>query len=253
MSFNQNLKKNLTRLESLDIIEKVKKPTDWVNSVILVKKPDTTIWTFLDPVNLNKRNKRPHQLIPSFNDIAGRCAEAEQFSRLVLEMVIGQWFWMWTQNENQKRMDEAFEGINIELIIDDVAGMAGSTKDHDEKLKEVWKGLVRKASIPIKRNATYTQKLFLALVIYCHKEAEKFLLQLLYHRCIYQIKTLKIQIKTEAIQTFYRGIPESRYKLEKILPETLINSKLKPLSDIIESGWPNNARKVPSKILPHWN
>ena len=32
-------------------------------------------------------------------------------------------------------MDEAFEGINIELIIDDVAGMAGSTKDHDEELK----------------------------------------------------------------------------------------------------------------------
>ena len=73
------LKEELDRLENLGIIEKLKKPTDWVNSIVLVKKPDGTIRICLDPVDLNKCIKRPYHPIPSFDDIAVKCARAEQF------------------------------------------------------------------------------------------------------------------------------------------------------------------------------
>jgi hypothetical protein len=34
-----------------------------------------------------------------------------------------------------KQTEEVFEGINIGLIVEKVAGMAGSTKHHDKKLR----------------------------------------------------------------------------------------------------------------------
>jgi hypothetical protein len=64
----------------------------------------------------------------------------------------------------------------------------------------------------------------------------------------------EIQIEGEvAIHAFFRDIPVSRNKLENIREETLRDSELKTLSDIIESGWPNEQRQKPSIILQYWN
>ena len=114
-------------------------------------------------MDLNKCIKRPYHPIPSFDDVAVRCAGAERFFKtdarngywsMVLDeesadlttfsTTFGRYRFkrypfglISAQDEYQKRMEEAFEGIDIGLIVDDVAGMAESTTDHDRKLRTV--------------------------------------------------------------------------------------------------------------------
>ena len=59
------VKDELKRMEGLGVIEKVEKPTDWVNSMVTVRKPDTdTLRICLDPTDLNAYHERTH----SFTD-----------------------------------------------------------------------------------------------------------------------------------------------------------------------------------------
>ncbi|KAK2720714.1 hypothetical protein QYM36_004563 [Artemia franciscana] len=64
----EKLKQELNRLESLEIIEKVEEPTEWVNSMVLVEKKDGDVRLCIDLVDLNKAIKRPHYPIPTFED-----------------------------------------------------------------------------------------------------------------------------------------------------------------------------------------
>ena len=43
------LEKELKRMVDLDIIEPIKKPTDWANSLLIVEKPNGKLRIFLDP------------------------------------------------------------------------------------------------------------------------------------------------------------------------------------------------------------
>ena len=63
------LKKELDNLESQGIISKVSDPTDWVNSLVCVTKPDGTLRLWLDTKYLNKAIKRPHHCIPTIDEI----------------------------------------------------------------------------------------------------------------------------------------------------------------------------------------
>ncbi|KAK2721884.1 hypothetical protein QYM36_004009 [Artemia franciscana] len=157
------LKQELERLEALGVIEKTTKPTEWVNSIVLVKKGDGSLRICLDPVDLNRWIKRPHHPVPLFEDIAAKCEGAQKFFKvdarsgywlMVLDdksselttfnTVFGRYRWkrypfglVSAQDEYQKKMEEAFEGINIGLIIDDIAGMGATDEEHDRKLAEV--------------------------------------------------------------------------------------------------------------------
>ena len=44
----------------LDITEPIKKPTDWVNSLVIVEKPNGKLHIWLDPQPLNNAIKREH-------------------------------------------------------------------------------------------------------------------------------------------------------------------------------------------------
>ena len=151
------LKQELERLEALGVIEKTTKPTEWVNSIVLVKKGDGSLRICLDPVDLNRWIKRPHHPVPLFEDIAAKCEGARKFFKvdarsgywsMVLDdesselttfnTVFGRYRWkrypfglVSAQDEYQKKMEEAFEGIDIGLIIDDIAGM-GATDEEQE-------------------------------------------------------------------------------------------------------------------------
>lgn len=53
------LKDELDRMEKLGVIAKIDEPTEWVNSIVLVSKPNGRIRLCLDPRNLNKAIVRP--------------------------------------------------------------------------------------------------------------------------------------------------------------------------------------------------
>ncbi|KAK2718493.1 hypothetical protein QYM36_005727 [Artemia franciscana] len=157
------LKNELERQVSLGIIEKATEPTEWVNSMVVVQKPNDDIWIGLDPVVFNKWIQRPHYPIPTFDDIANKCHGAQNMFKLdarngywsmvlddasleltTFNTIFGRFKWrrypfgiISAQDEYQCRMEEAFEGLGLGLIVDDIAGVGTSKEDHDMQLKAV--------------------------------------------------------------------------------------------------------------------
>ena len=75
------LKEELNRMESLDVIEKVNEPSDWVNSLVIVEKPNR-VRICLDPRDLNRAIKREHYPMKTVEDITHQLAGAKFFSTL---------------------------------------------------------------------------------------------------------------------------------------------------------------------------
>ena len=89
-SLMEKLKKELSRMVEMEVIEEVLEPTDWVSSLTLVEKSDNSIRVCLDPKNLNKAIKRPRFVTPDINIIKAKLKGATKFS--VLDAKNG--FWM---------------------------------------------------------------------------------------------------------------------------------------------------------------
>jgi hypothetical protein len=68
-ALRDKLKNELENLELHGIIAKVSEPTDWVNSLVCVTKPDGSLRLCLDPKDLNKAIKRPHHCMPIVDEI----------------------------------------------------------------------------------------------------------------------------------------------------------------------------------------
>ena len=64
------------------MICKVEKPTDWVNSMAIVEKPDGSLRICLDPRHLNKAIKREHFQLLTIEDITTRMTNAKWFTKL---------------------------------------------------------------------------------------------------------------------------------------------------------------------------
>ena len=138
-------------------------PTEWVNSIVVVQKPNGSLRICLDPVDLNKWVQHPYHPIPSFDDVAAKCSGSNTFFKLdsrqgywsmeldeesslltTFSTIFGRNHWKRypfgvksAQDEFQQKIEEVFEGLDIGLIIDDIAGIAANTEDHDAKLRLV--------------------------------------------------------------------------------------------------------------------
>ena len=72
-----------------EIIDKVDEPIDWVNSRVIVEKPNGKLRICLDPYDLNKAIKKEYYLIRNTKSIMAEMADANFFSRL--DASIGYW------------------------------------------------------------------------------------------------------------------------------------------------------------------
>ncbi|GBM97684.1 Uncharacterized protein K02A2.6 [Araneus ventricosus] len=88
-SLHKELEKTLNELVQLGIVSPVNKPTEWVNSLVIVEKPNGKLRICLDPRNLNKAIKREHYVIPSVDEIISRLEGKQCFS--VLDLKEGFW------------------------------------------------------------------------------------------------------------------------------------------------------------------
>ena len=61
------LKQELKRVKQLGVPEKVDQPTEWVNSILMLEKPDGNLRICLDPKDLNRAVKREHFQLPTVN------------------------------------------------------------------------------------------------------------------------------------------------------------------------------------------
>ena len=65
VALRNKVEQELDRTVSNNIIMKVTEPTDWVNSMIVVQKPNGDLRVCLDPRDLNKAIKRPYYPVPT--------------------------------------------------------------------------------------------------------------------------------------------------------------------------------------------
>ena len=82
ISMRGKLKKELEHMVDLNIITPVTEPTDWVNSLVVVEKPNGSLRICLDPRDLNQAIKRQHYKLPKPEDILSQMAGAKLFTKL---------------------------------------------------------------------------------------------------------------------------------------------------------------------------
>ncbi|XP_021340552.1 uncharacterized protein K02A2.6-like [Mizuhopecten yessoensis] len=88
-SLQSRLQETLRKLEADDIIAAVDKPTEWVNSIVLVEKKNGSLRVCLDPRDLNTAIKRQHYRIPTPEDISAELHDKKVFS--ILDEKDGYW------------------------------------------------------------------------------------------------------------------------------------------------------------------
>lgn len=69
-------------MEKRGIIKKVIEPTNWVSSLVIVKKTNGSLRICIDPTHLNKAIKRQHYPIPTIEEIIPNLNKAKIFSLL---------------------------------------------------------------------------------------------------------------------------------------------------------------------------
>ena len=74
--------------KQLGAIEKVDQPTEWVNSIVIVEKPDGNLRICLDPKDLNRAVKREHFQLPTSTEITSKLTGAKVFSKLDATLVL---------------------------------------------------------------------------------------------------------------------------------------------------------------------
>ena len=75
------VKKELERRDSLDVIEKVQGPSDWVSSMVVIVKPNK-LRLCMDPRDLNCAIKREHYPMVTVEEVAARMPKAKILSVL---------------------------------------------------------------------------------------------------------------------------------------------------------------------------
>ena len=81
-SLKPRLKQELERMIKLHIIEPVVEPTEWVNAMVIVEKPNGKLRICLDPRPLNKAIKRHRYQLPTAEEIFSEMQGAAVFSKL---------------------------------------------------------------------------------------------------------------------------------------------------------------------------
>lgn len=176
VALRDDVKRKLDEMLQLKVIEKVEGPTDWVNSMTVVKKPNGDIRICLDPRDLNKYIKREHFKLPTLDEITSKLSGSKYFSTLDCK----QSFWQTRLHNDStdlctfntifgrfkflrmpfgissasevfhKRLFECFDDIQgVELFVDDLLVYASSKLEHDKRLRQV---LERCKQINVKLN-----------------------------------------------------------------------------------------------------
>lgn len=81
VAIKSKLKSELERLKDLNVITPVNEPTDWVSSLVIVKKPSGDLRICIDPKPLNTALKRNHFPLPILEDLLPELGHAKMFTK----------------------------------------------------------------------------------------------------------------------------------------------------------------------------
>ncbi|XP_038138952.1 uncharacterized protein K02A2.6-like [Cyprinodon tularosa] len=162
------LQEELKDLERRQIIAPVERSTDWISSMVAVRKPNGKMRICIDPKPLNRALKRSHYPLPTIDDILPEMSKAKVFT--VCDVKQGFWHVKLEEQSSylttfatpfgrfrwlrmpmgispapevfQRKLMQALEGLpGVFIIADDVlitgegVTQEEADKDHDEKVR----------------------------------------------------------------------------------------------------------------------
>jgi hypothetical protein len=164
VALRDRLKQSLDEMEADGVIEKVDQPTEWVNSVVVVEKPNSNkLRICLDPRPLNEAIQRERYKMPTIEEITTRVAGATVFSKLdanhgywqvaldnesqlltTFNTEFGRYCYKRlpfgiksAQEVFQTRMSQSFGYLEgVETDVDDILVWGTTTEEHDQRLKK---------------------------------------------------------------------------------------------------------------------
>ena len=83
ITLRELMKKELERLQKLDVITPVTKPTDWVSQAMILQKADKSVRLYIDPRPLNQALKRERYHLATFEELLPDLAGAKVFTKVV--------------------------------------------------------------------------------------------------------------------------------------------------------------------------
>ncbi|XP_024942173.1 uncharacterized protein LOC107269153 [Cephus cinctus] len=164
IALNDQVKKELDKMEKDGIIKKVTEPTDWVHPIVISKKKNGQIRICIDPTEFNKFVKRYHRKIPTFDELSSDIAGSKVFSVLDADRALHQIklsersSYMMTIitpfgryrylrmpfgiNSATEVFQDCFEEIfgnieGVDIYVDDVRVRGRNQKEHDLRLEKV--------------------------------------------------------------------------------------------------------------------
>ncbi len=175
IAMKEPVRKELERMEKMDIIQKVEEPTEWVSSMVAARKKNGAIRLCIDPKDLNEVLLRPHHPMKTVEQVICNIPDAQYFTildaeasfwQIVLEKestnlttfntIFGRYKFLRMpyslssgSEVYQKAMDVLFSGYPCEIIVDDILVWGSTLAEHDAKLKKV---LQRAREINMKLN-----------------------------------------------------------------------------------------------------
>ena len=79
IALKDSIKAELDRMEAEGVVVKVDEPTEWVNSMVTVVKPNGQLRICIDPKDLNKVIEREHYPMKTLEEVVGQMAGASFF------------------------------------------------------------------------------------------------------------------------------------------------------------------------------
>ena len=161
VTLRPKVQQELKHMEELDVIEKVEEPTDWVNSMVTIVKPNGKLRICIDPQDLNKAVKRDYYPMSTIDEIVTRMPNAKIFSGLdgfwqikldrpsaklcTFNTLFGRYMFKClpfglssSQDIFQKTVSEMFRDIEVvEVVVDDLLIWGESDEQHDSHLIQV--------------------------------------------------------------------------------------------------------------------
>lgn len=165
VALKDKIKLKLDEMEKQKIIAKVEGPTDWVNSMTVVRKPNGDLRICLDPKDLNNAIKREHYRLPTIDEITANLSGAKFFSTLdakngfwqlrlspestalcTFNTAFGRYkflrlpYGITSASEVfHKKLFECFDdlGAGICLFVDDLLIYGRTREEHDTRLRKV--------------------------------------------------------------------------------------------------------------------
>jgi hypothetical protein len=164
LSLIPKLKETLDNLTKSGVISKLDRPTDWVNSLVIVEKKDGSLRLCLDPKDLNNAIKRGHYKAPSAETISNHLSGKKIFT--VIDMSNCYWHKKLDEESSylcvfntpfgrykfnrmpfgicsasdvaQKMVDDEFSDIPGALAVyDDIIVSGATPEEHDTALEKV--------------------------------------------------------------------------------------------------------------------